>query len=237
MRDGEIDETLKKAAVRAPEIEPALLRRVADSIQPSMRRVRPLPRTWVLAGALVLIVAAVALAGAARAGFYGFEKMDLLERALIFSTLGVLAWVAGTEFVNEMIPGSRRRISAGGLLGLGSVLLVVVFALLFHDYHTEHFLSAGLVCLATGVLHAIPAGLLSWLVLRRGFAVNSVSAGVVAGTLAGLAGVGLLELHCSNFQAMHILVWHTAVLVVSAAVGALVGRVQRSRGRDLRRVS
>ena len=237
MRDREIDEILKKAAVRAPEIEPALLRWVADSIQPSMRRVRPLPRTWVLAGALVLIFAAVALAGAARAGFYGFEKMDLLERALIFSTLGVLAWVAGTEFVNEMIPGSRRRISAGRLLGLGSVLLVVVFALLFHDYHTEHFLSAGLVCLATGVLHAIPAGLLSWLVLRRGFPVNSVSAGVVAGTLAGLAGVGLLELHCPNFQAMHILVWHTAVLVVSAAVGALVGKAQRSRGRDLRRVS
>ena len=237
MRDGEIDEILKDAAGRTPKVEAAVLRRVADSIQPSMRRVRPLPRTWVLAGGLVLIGAAVALAGAARAGFYGFGKMDLLERALIFSTLGVLAWVAGTEFVNEMIPGSRRRISAGGLLGLDSVVLVVVFALLFHDYQTEHFVSAGLLCLATGVLHAIPVGLLSWLVLRRGFAVNSVSAGVVAGTLAGLAGVGLLELHCPNFQAMHILVWHTAVLVVSATVGALVGRVGRSRERELRRGS
>jgi hypothetical protein len=237
VRDGEIDEILRKAAVRAPDVEAALLKRVADSIQPSMQQVRPLPRTWVLAGGLVLICAAVALAGAARAGFNGFEKMNLLERALIFSTLGVLAWVAGTEFVNEMIPGSRRRISAGGLLGLGSVVLVVVFALLFHDYHTEHFVSVGLVCLVTGVLHAIPAGLLSWLVLRRGFAVNFVSAGVVAGTLAGLAGVGLLELHCPNFQAMHILVWHTAVLVVSAALGALVGRAQRFSVRDLRRVS
>lgn len=238
MRDGEIDEILKKAAAaRVSEVETALLKRVADSIQPSMRRVRPLPRTWMLAGGLVLICASVALAGAARAGFFGFEKMDLLERALIFSTLGILAWVAGTEFVNEMIPGSRRRTSAGGLLGLGSVALVVVFALLFHDYHTEHFASAGLVCLVTGVLHAIPAGLLSWLVLRRGFAVDFESAGLVAGTLGGLAGVGLLELHCRNFQAMHILVWHIAVLVLSAALGALVGRVQRFRVRELRRVS
>jgi hypothetical protein len=237
VRDGEIDEILRKAAVRVPDVEAALLKRVADSIQPAMRQVRPLPPTWVLAGGLVLICAAVALAGAARAGFNGFEKMNLLERALVFSTLGVLAWVAGTEFVNEMIPGSRRRISAGGLLGLGSVVLVVVFALLFHDYHTEHFVSVGFVCLVTGVLHAIPAGLLSWLVLRRGFAVKFVSAGVVAGTLAGLAGVGLLELHCPNFQAMHILVWHTAVLVVSAALGALVGRAQRFSVRDLRRVS
>ena len=86
-----------------------MLKRVADSIKPSMRPVRPLPRTWVLTGGLVLVCAAVALAGAARAGFYGVEKMGLLERVLIFSTLGFLAWVAGTEFVNEMIPGSRRR--------------------------------------------------------------------------------------------------------------------------------
>ncbi len=229
MRDGEIDEILRKATVRVPDVEAALLKRVADSIQPSMRQVRPLPRTWVLAGVLMLICAGVALAGAARAGFYGFERMSLLERALIFLTLGVLSCVAGTEFVNEMIPGSRRRISAGGFLGLASVVLVVVFALLFHDYHTEHFVSLGFVCLITGVLHAIPAGLLSWLVLRRGFAVNSVSAGVVAGTLAGMAGVGVLELHCQNFQAMHILVWHTAVLVVTAALGALVGKTVRFR--------
>jgi hypothetical protein len=85
-------------------------------------------------------------------------------------------------------------------------VLVGVFALLFHDYHTERFVSVGVICLVTGVLHAIPAGLLSCLVLQRGFAVNPVSAGLVAGTLAGLAGVGLLELHCPNFQAIHILV-------------------------------
>ncbi len=231
MRDREIDEVLKKAAGRAPQIEASLLRRVADSIQPSMRCVRPLPRTWMLAGGVVLICAAVSLAGAARAGFNGFEKMDLLKRALIFGTLGILTWVAGTEFVNEMIPGSRRRITACWLLGIGSVVLVGVFAPLFHDYQTERFVPVGVICLVTGVLHAIPAGLLSWLVLRRGFAVDSVSAGLVAGTLAGLAGVGLLELHCPNFEAIHILVWHTAVLVVSGGLGALVGRALKFRKR------
>jgi hypothetical protein len=49
-----------------------------------------------------------------------------------------------------------------------------------------------------------------------------VAAGFVGGTLAGLAGVTLLELHCANFEALHILVWHTAVVPVSAAIGALV---------------
>jgi hypothetical protein len=109
------------------------------------------------------------------------------------------------------------------------VVLAGVFALLFRDYRTDHFVSAGIVCLLTGLLHAVPAALLSWLVLRRGFAVNSASAGLAAGTLAGLAGVGMLELHCANFQATHILVWHTAVIPVSGAAGALVAWALRLR--------
>jgi hypothetical protein len=232
VRDHEIDEILKKTARGGPEVEATFLRRVAGSIQSSMGRVSPLPPTWVLACAVVLTCAAVALVGAARAGFNGFTKMDLLERVTIFVTLGILAWVLGTEFVKEMIPGSQRRISGAALLGFESVVLIGVFAVLFHDYHTTRFLSLGILCLVTGVLHAILAGLLSWFVLRRGFAVNSVSAGLVAGTLAGLAGVGLLELHCPNFEAMHILVWHTAVFVVSGALGACVGWALRFRETD-----
>jgi Negative regulator of sigma F len=221
--DREIDEVLKKAAQAPHEVDPALLQGIANGIKSSLLPVRPLPSTWMLTAGLVLICAGVALAGAARAGFYGFEKMNLLERGLIFPLLAILACVAGVKFVNEMIPGSRRWISPGVLLLISSAVLLGLFASLFADYHTDHFLSAGLVCLATGLAHAIPAALLSWLVLRRGFAVNSVSAGLAAGTLGGVAGVGMLELHCPNFQATHILVWHTAVLLFAGGVGALVG--------------
>jgi hypothetical protein len=71
-------------------VDPALLDRVATSIGSSLRPVRPLPPAWVLAGGLVLVCAAVALAGAARSGFYGIQKLSVLERALIFPTLGVI---------------------------------------------------------------------------------------------------------------------------------------------------
>ena len=224
VNDRDIDEVLRKTGEAPHAVEPALLQRIASSLDGSLRPVRPLPRTWVLAFGLVLIGATVALAGALRAGFNGFAKMDLLERAVIFPMLLFVAYVAAMEFVNSMIPGSRRRVASTNLLAIVILVLLVIFGLIFRDYHTEHFFSAGILCLVTGVLHAIPVGLLSWLLLRRGFAVNALAAGLIGGMLAGLAGITLLELHCANLQAFHILVWHTAVVPISAALGALLAR-------------
>lgn len=229
MKEEEIDDVLKKAGRTPHTVAPETLQRVADSIMPSLRPVRPLPPTWVMTAGIVLVCAGVSLAGAARAGFFGFAKMNLLERLLIFPALLLLACLAASEFVHAMIPGSLRRISPGVLLGFGSAALLAVFAFLFRDYQTDNFFSIGIVCLLTGFLHAIPATLLAWLLLRRGFAVNAVSAGLVAGVLGGLAGVGVLELHCPNFQAAHILVWHTAVVPLSGAAGALVAWALRFR--------
>jgi len=232
MKDQEIDKALKEAAQTPQNVDPLLIERIRASIKPLSRPVRPLPPVWLMGLELVSISAAVSLAGAARSGFFGIAKMNVLERSLVFPALGILACLAAVSFVHQMIPASRIRLSPGGLLALSSIATLALFADLFRDYHVEHFFSAGIVCLLTGLLHAIPAGLLSWLMLRRGFAVNPASAGLVAGTLGGLAGVGLLELHCPNFQAAHILVWHTAVLPLSAALGSLLGWTVRMRARS-----
>jgi hypothetical protein len=223
VKNEEIDDVLKKAVRTPQDLDLRLLERIDESIKPSLRPVRPLPPVWLMAVGLVLVCSAVSLAGAARSGFFGAAKMNLLERSLVFPALGLLASVAAVSFVHQMLPASRLRLSPGVLLALSSVALLAAFAGLFRDYHTDHFFSAGIACLLIGLLHAIPAGLLSWLMLRRGFAVNPASAGLVAGTLGGLAGVGMLELHCPNFQAAHILVWHIAVVPVSAALGAMLG--------------
>jgi hypothetical protein len=231
VKDKEIDEILKQAAQAPHDVDPALLDRVAKSIGSSLRPVRPVPPAWVLAGGLALICLAVAVAGAARAGFYGIQKLSVLERALIFPALGILLWLGAAAAASEMIPGSRRRTAPGLLLGAGSLGLLIVFAVLFHDYRTGHFVSQGIVCLSAGLLHAIPAALASWFLLRRGFAVNAVAAGLVVGTLAGLAGVTMLELHCANLETLHVMLWHTAVMPVSAAAGALLGWAGRFRAR------
>jgi hypothetical protein len=229
MKDPEIDEILRRASQAPHEVYPALLDRIAGSIQPTVQPVRPLPPAWVLASGLMAICAAVAAAGAARLGFFGIQHLSALERALIFPALAILIWFAATACVAEMIPGSRRRMAPGSVLAVASLALLAVFAFLFRDYHTDHFVHQGVACLAAGLLHAIPAAIASWLLLRRGFAVNPVAAGLVAGTLAGLAGVSMLELHCANFEAPHVMLWHTAVIPVSAAAGALLGRLRGLR--------
>jgi hypothetical protein len=222
LNDREIDELLNNAKVPQDPAE-EVLGRIAESIAGLLRPVSPMPPRWMLAGGVVLVCALVALAGAAGMGFFGIAKMSGLERGAVFSALGILVLAAASELVNAMIPGSRRRFSSGGLLAVTTLGLAAVLAVCFRDYRTTHFVHAGLVCLGIGVLHAIPAGLFSWLVLRRGFAVEPISAGMAAGTLAGLAGVGMLELHCPNFEAAHVLVWHVGVLLVSGGLGASCG--------------
>jgi hypothetical protein len=229
VRDAEIDAALDQAAGVPPPLRAELLTRIADSIEPTLQPIRPLPPKWVLATGLALIGAVVAVIGAARAGFQGFEALGLAARVAIFGTLLILGCTAAAAVVDEWIPGSRRRLSAGGLLAMVCIALVAVFALLFHDYASARFVSAGLKCLGTGLLLAVPAALLGVWWLRRGWPVNAVSAGLVAGVLAGLTGVTMLELHCENFQALHILVWHTLVVPVSGAIGALLGWALRDR--------
>jgi hypothetical protein len=224
VRDVEIDQALDRAA-RAPQPAPAeLLRRIADSIEPGVKPVRPLPPSWILVCGLLVLGAAVALLGASRADFAGFLALNLLSRVTIFATLTLLAYLAAACTVAEWIPGSRRRLSTISLVALVSAVLVGSFALVFRDYQTDQFIAAGRNCLLTGLTYAAFAGLLGVWWLRRGWAARPVWAGLAAGFVAGLAGATLLELQCTNFQALHVLVWHTLVLPVSGLAGAIIGR-------------
>ncbi len=232
MRDDEVEQMLDEAA-HAPHSAPAaVLERVVESVGASLRPVRPLPPAPVLSGALVLAVAAVAVLGGLRMGLQGVELLSAAQRLLIFGAIVLLTSLVAARTVREWIPGSATQVAGSAVVAGAVLVLLAVFALVFHDYAATQFVPAGLGCLAAGMFHAAVAAPLIWWLVRRGYAVHPVSAGLIAGALAGLAGVSLLELHCAKFEAPHVLVWHVLVVPLSSAVGACAGwLMSRSESR------
>lgn len=234
MTDRDLDELLGRGAGVPPDVDPALLDRISKSIEPSLRPVRPLAPKWALESVLFLTCAAAAIAVAAFLGLNGIRALEAAEIAFIFPMLGLLTWMAAVSSVGAMSPGSASRVPSAWCPAIGSLALFGLFAALFHDYRTDDFVPRGIACLTAGLATAVPAGGAVFLALRRGFAVNRHAAGLAAGALAGLAGVTMLELHCPNLQALHILVWHTAVLPLSGFAGLLLAKAFRRQVRNHR---
>ena len=219
MNDRDIDDVLRREAAAPHEVDPAVLARIQDAIGGEMHPVRPLPARWVLATVLTGLCLSVGVIGAAVLGMHGLARLSSVDMALIFPVLFAFTATAAAQSIAQVIPGSPRRISSSLMPAFSSLALVAMFVLLFHDYRTERFVPQGLTCLTAGLAHAAIAGAAAWLVLRRGFAVSPPAAGVAAGTLAALAGVSMLELHCPNREAPHVIVWHVAVVPLSAILG------------------
>ncbi len=234
MNDREIDDILNKAAGAGPGVDAALVERISKSIGAGLQPANALPAASLVAGGMVLTCAVVAMAVALGLGLYGIRKMDATQAASIFALLVVLFFAVARLCVSEAVPGSRRLMAPWVSMLAICVAPAILFAALFQNYGTQHFVTEGVRCLSAGLATAIPAAALVWMMLRRGFAVDSVASGMARGALAGLAGLAMLELHCKVFDAPHILVWHNAVVAASGALGAAAGRVFQAgpRRRD-----
>ncbi len=69
-----------------------------------------------------------------------------------------------------------------------------------------------------------------WLVLRRGAVLSPSMTGAATGLLAGLVGTSVLEIHCPNLDAWHILVSHLGVAVLCALAGLIIGLATEVKG-------
>jgi hypothetical protein len=232
--DKEVDSILKRAAEIPHAVDGAVVQQVSQMVLRSLRPVRPLPSPGVLALGLQVIFIIVAILGATLLGFNGVHVLTGAESALLFWVLGSVARLASSAGAAEMVPGSKTLIDPWILLASCTGVFAVVFLVLFHDFRLDRFVAEGINCLAIGLLDAGTAGFLLWLVLRRGLILHPIAAGVAIGTLAGLAGLGMLELHCPILKAMHLMVWHIAVIPLSGLAGYLAGRLAQDLGRKRR---
>ena len=59
--------------------------------------------------------------------------------------------------------------------------------------------------------------------LRRGAILAPSMTGAATGLLAGLVGTSVLEIHCPNLDAWHILISHLGVAMLCALAGLVIG--------------
>src|SRR5271167_3435671 len=122
-----------------------------------------------------------------------------------------------------MAPGWKPSISPR-LLPIGILAgLILATAVIFQVRHESAFVPDGLACLRTGLTYSIPAALVFWALLSRGAILYPKLTGAAAGGFAGLIGLGVLEVGCSNLNMFHILVWHLGVLLLCTLGGMLLG--------------
>ncbi len=201
------------APVPAEPPSPATLRQIEQSMVADLHAVRPLaPNRYVFAAFAAVFVSIVAV-GVYRLGAFAIAVMSPLQAGAILSALAISTGLLAYSLVHQMAPGSRHRIPPK-LLPVGVIIsLTVAMAVLFQFQHERNFWTKGWACLRAG----IPIGILAAVPLSPGVT------GAATGLLAGLVGTTVLEIHCPNLDAWHILVSHLGVSALLAMAGFFAG--------------
>jgi hypothetical protein len=132
---------------------------------------------------------------------------------------GLLAY----SLVQQMVPGTRHRISPR-LLPVGiTISLMIAMAVLFQFQHERNFWGNAWTCIRAGTPFGALAAVPFWLMLRRGAILAPALTGAATGLFAGLVGTSVLEIHCPNLDASHILVSHLGVAILCALAGLVIG--------------
>jgi len=201
--------------------EPGHWERIQAAILRDLKPVRPLARPVVYVLTLVTIFLAVlAVALTTPGSASGWNALSIVQRVFVFSVLAGCGGLLTISLVRQMVPGSRDPIPAAALLAGIPAALALVIALIFQPRNEAEFLANGARCLRTGLSYSILAALALWIPLRRGAMLCPWLTGAVVGGFAGLVGLSILEINCSDLNFNHILVWHGGVAAASSLSGA-----------------
>ena len=202
---------------------PASLRLIETGMAADLRPVNPIAPKSYLFLAFVTIFTGIAALGVSRMGTLAIHVMSPVQTSMILGVLAISTGLLASSLVNQMVPGSRHRISPR-LLPFGiTILLMIVIAVLFQFRHEQNFWIRSWACIRAGAPIGALAAVPFWLVLRRGTMLSPVMTGAATGLLAGLLGTTVLEIHCPNLDAWHILVGHLGVAAFVGMAGLLIG--------------
>jgi hypothetical protein len=202
---------------------PATLRQITEGIATNLRPVRPVAPAHYLFGAFVGIFACIVVLGVYRMGACAIAVMTPLQTVAMLGALAVSAGLLAYSLVLQMVPGSRHTIPPRFLPVGITIALTVAVVVLFQFQHERNFWRNGSACIRAGIPLGVLAAVPFWLLLRRGAVLSPSITGAATGLLAGLVGTSVLEIHCPNLDAWHILVSHLGVAMLCALAGLVTG--------------
>ena len=215
----------------AATASPVVLSRLEQALAGDLRPVRPLwPRRYFFIAFIAVLVSVVAI-GVRLVGALATPAMTPGQMTAILFALAGSAGLLAHSLVQQMTPGGEHWISPRLLPAAIMALLSLVIAGSFQFRYDRDFLEHGWPCLRGGIPFALFAAVPFWLLLRRGAILAPGVTGAATGLLAGLTGTSVLEFHCPNLDASHILTWHLGVATVSAGIGLTIGLAAEAAGR------
>ena len=204
-------------------LSPASIRRIEARIVADLRPVHPMASKRQICAAFVVVFIVTVVLGVLRLGAFAIAVMSPIQTTVPVAALAISAGLLACSLDNQMVPGSRYRISPR-LLPLGVMLsLLIVFAVLFDFQHEPNLWAGCWVCICVGAAIGALAAVSLWFVLHRGTILSPAMTGAATGLFAGLIGATVLEIHCPNLNGWHILVGHLGVPAFGALTGLLVG--------------
>lgn len=212
---------LLDAAVPQESVQ-ALAETVQAKLKQSLTPVTPQSSPRVLAAQFLLVFLLLSAPMVGMMGTAGLHEMNLLQLSGIVVVLISGAALLSFSLAWQMSPGSLHRVPPRiAVITLATGFLAAT-AILFPWQEPQAFLLRGWECLKAELLMAAPSTLLFWLLVRRGHTLASGMLGASLGTIGGLLGASVLQFTCNRQDAVHLLVWHGGVVIVSLLLGVLV---------------
>lgn len=216
-------------------LSPELNGRIGRTLRSALKPVKPVGSTRIVAAQLFLVFVILAASVSPVMGGAGWQAMSGGQLTGVTAVLIAGAALLSFSLAWQMTPGSLQRIPAGTAIAILMAAFLAVEAISFPWHTPEAFLKMGLHCLRAGLTMAVPAAALFGTLVWRGAPLGLEALGGTLGAVAGLLALTILQFNCDVGNAIHLLVWHGAVLVVSALAGFLIGRSVNDLGWNRRR--
>ena len=201
----------------------ALIAELVDGLEP----VKPLRFgegvALALVAAAVTVVAVVAVYGLRAEWLAGhLDPMHLVSTGL-FLGLALAATVTVVVMSRPQVGndhgGWRWAAAMAGFLPLAGVIVALARGA---ETLSPEVMRHGAECLAGGSASSLLVFALLVLWLRRGAPTSPERAGLVAGVAAGAFGIFAASLHCPDNDIVHIGLWHSGAVIVTALAGRLL---------------